>query len=273
MKLKDKVVIVAGAGPGIGEATAKIAAEEGADIVVVDINAAEATRIAGDVENTGRQVIAIQADLMEEAECQRVVRTTLDSFGRIDGLANIAGGIGSIWLTKKSDAFLDLTRSEWDQVFNLNLMTCFFMCQAIAPYFMEQNSGKIVNTSSIAAVRYSEEWMAYGCSKAAVLHFSKSLAVTLAPYNINVNTLHPGIVHTPGFHDKTTASRKDRHPERFEGFEGTEGEWLENHVKSMTPLRRSQTPEDMGHMVAFLLSEEAKNITGHAHYVDGGSCM
>ena len=271
MKLEGKVVIVAGAGPGIGEGTVKVLASEGADIAVVDINEAEAKRIAEDVKKAGRKAVAIKADLTDEEECKKVVKTTLDSLGKIDGLANIVGGLGSIHLTKISNAFVDLTAAEWDQIFKLNLMTCVFMCKAIAPYFMERKYGKIVNTASVCATMYVEEWMVYCCSKAAVQHFSKSLAVTLAPYNINVNILNPGIIYTPGFWEKSMAQQRRLHPERFVGK--TDKEYLENIVLPRIPLKRLQTPEDMGHMVAFLLSDEAKNITGQTNYVAGGIYM
>jgi len=271
MKLEGKVVIVAGAGPGIGEGTVKVLASEGADIAVVDINEAEAKRIAEDVKKAGRKAVAIKADLTDEEECKKVVKTTLDSLGKIDGLANIAGGLGSIHLSKDSHAFIDLTAAEWDQIFKLNLMTCVFMCKAIAPYFMERKNGKIVNTASVCATLYGEQQMAYCCSKAAVQHFSKSLAMTLAPYNINVNILNPGVVYTPGFHVKSMAQQRRLHPERFVGK--TDKEYMESIVLPLTPLKRFQTTEDMGHMVAFLLSDEAENITGQTNYVDGGMYM
>ncbi len=271
MKLEGKVVIVAGAGPGIGEGTVKVLASEGADIAVVDINEIEAKRIAEYVKKTGRKAVAIKADLTDEEECKKVVKATLDSLGKIDGLANIAGGLGSIHLSKDSHAFIDLTAAEWDQIFKLNLMTCVFMCKAIAPYFMERKSGKIVNTASVCATLYGEQQMAYCCSKAAVQHFSKSLAMTLAPYNINVNILNPGVVYTPGFHVKSMAQRRRLHPERFVGK--TDEEYMESIVLPRTPLKRFQTSEDMGYMVAFLLSDEAENITGQTNYVDGGMYM
>jgi len=271
MRLEDKVVIVAGAGPGIGEGTVKVLATEGADIAVVDINEAEAKRIAEDVKKAGRKAIAIKADLTDEGECQKVVKTTLDSLGKINGLANIAGGLGSIHLSKDSHAFLDLTAAEWDQIFKLNLMTCVFMCKAVSPYFMERKEGKIVNTASVCATLYAEQQMAYCCSKAAVQHFSKSLAKTLAPYNINVNILNPGVVYTPNFHVKSMAQQRRLHPELFEGK--TDKEYMESMVVPRTPMRRFQTVEDMGHMVAFLLSDEVKNITGQTNYVDGGMYM
>jgi len=271
MKLEGKVVVVAGAGPGIGEGVVKVLASEGANIAVVDINGVEAKRIAEDIKKAGRRAVAIKADLTDEEECKKVVKTTLDSLGKIDGLANIAGGLGSIHLSKDSYAFIGLTAAEWDQVFKLNLMTCVFMCKAIAPYFMERKNGKIVNTSSISATSYSEQVMAYACSKVAVQHFSKSLAMTLAPYNINVNILNPGVVYTPGFHVKNMAQQRRIHPERFVGK--TDKEYLESIILPRIPLKRLQTPEDMGHMVAFLLSDEAENITGQTNYVDGGMYM
>ena len=266
MKLEGKVVIVAGAGPGIGEGVVKVLASEGADIAVVDINEAEAKRITEDVKKAGRKAVAITADLTNEEECKKVVKTTLDSLSKIDGLANVVGGPGSI----PSGTFPYQTAAHWDHVFKLNLMTVVFMCQAIAPYFMENKSGKIVNTASVCATKY-DSLGAYCCSKAAVQHFSRSLAMTLAPYNINVNILNPGAVFTPNFMAKAMAGLRRGHPELFQGK--TDLEYYESITLPRIPLKRLQTPEDMGHMVAFLLSDEAKNITGQGMYVDGGEYL
>ena len=136
---------------------------------------------------------------------------------------------------------------------------------------MERKNGKIVNTASTCANQYEERLMAYCCSKAAVQHFSKSLARTLAPYNINVNILNPSVVYTPGFAVKSLAQQRRIHPEQFAGK--TDKEYIESMVLPRIPLGRLATPEDMGHMVAFLFSEDAKNITGQNHYVGGGLGM
>ena len=266
MKLEGKVVIVAGAGPGIGEGVVKVLASEGADIAVVDINEAEAKRITEDVRKAGRKAVAITADLTDEEESKRVVKAALDSLGKIDGLANIVGGPGSV----PSGTFPNQSAAHWEHVFKLNLMTCVFICQAIAPYFMENKSGKIVNTASVCANTYNSLG-AYCCSKAAVQHFSKSLAMTLAPYNVNVNTLNPGNVFTPNFMAKAVAGIRRGHPELFQGK--TDLEYYEGMSLPRIPLKRLQTPEDMGNMVAFLLSDEASNITGQAMYVDGGEYL
>ena len=129
MKVEGKVVIVAGAGPGIGEGVVKVLASEGADIAVVDINEAEAKRIAEDVKKAGRKAVAIKADLTDKEECKKVVKTTLDTLGRLDGVVNVVGGLGKPFFEKTTMDFVDETEEEWDVVFKLNLMT--LSCQSI----------------------------------------------------------------------------------------------------------------------------------------------
>ncbi len=271
MKLEDKVAVVAGGGPGIGEGVVKVLAEEGADVAIIDISEAQAKRIADDVKKLGRKSVGIAADLTDKQQCEKAVQTSLDALGKIDGLVNIVGGIGSIFLSKDNYDFVKQTPEEWDQIFKLNLMTAVFMCQAIAPYFMKQRYGKIVNTASTCAKSPGEREMAYCCSKAAVLHFSRSLALILAPYDINVNILCPGDVFTPGFEQKTKAQRLRIEADKYKGL--TAKELFDKVVMAGIPLKRAQEPEDMGHAVAFLLSDESKNMSGQPMYVDGGQYL
>ena len=275
MRLKDKVVIVAGAGPGIGEGVVKVLASEGANVAVVDISEAEAKRIADDVMKVGPKAVAIKADLTKKAECEKAVKTTLDSLGKLDGLVNIVGGLGAPYFKKTSMDFVEMTGEEWDVVFKLNLMTTVFMCQAAVPVFLKQGYGKIVNTGSeCAQYQHIPVVSSYCCSKAAVVYFTRNLAFTLAKNNINVNALCPGRVFTPGFHDKTMNMEREMNPDRFKGTEGKSNEELfMAGAAANIPLKRPQTPEDMGHGCAFLLSDEANNITGMLMNIDGGSTI
>ncbi len=275
MKLEGKVVIVAGAGPGIGEGTVKVLASEGADIAAVDINETEAKRITEDVRKVGRRAVAIKADLTDKEECQKVVKTTLDTLGRLDGVVNIVGGLGRPYFEKKTMDFVDMTEEEWDVVFKLNLMTTVFMCQAVVPVFLKQGYGKIVNTGSeCAQYQHIPVVSSYCCSKAAVVYFTRNLAYTLAKNNINVNALCPGRVFTLGFHDKVMTIQREMNPDQFKGTEGKSNEELfVEAAKTGIPLQRAQTPEDMGHGVAFLLSDEADNVTGTLMNIDGGSTI
>ena len=266
MKLEGKTIIVAGAGPGIGEGIVTVLTSEGADIAVVDLHQNEADRIAEDVRKAGRRAVAISADLTDEDECKRMVKEALDGLGEIDGLANTVGGPGSV----PGAAFPNTSAAHWEDLFKLNLMSCIFICQAIAPYFMERRNGSIVNTASVCGNTY-DSLGAYCCSKAAVQHFSKSLSRTLAPYNVNVNILNPGNVFTPNFMARNVGRMRKGNPDLFVGK--TDLEFYEEMCFPRIPLKRLQTPEDMGHLVAFLLSDEAMNITGQSMYVDGGEYL
>ena len=272
MKLEGKVVIVAGAGPGIGEGTVKVLASEGADIAVVDINEAEAKRIAEDVKKAGCKAVAIKADLTDEEECKKVVETTLDTLGRLDGVVNVVGGLGKPFFEKTTMDFVDETEEEWDVVFKLNLMTAIFMCQAVIPIFVKQGYGKIVNTASECAQYGHLPFVSsYCCSKAAVAFFTKNLAYVMAKHNINVNALCPGRVYTPGFHEKVIARQRELSPEAYEGK--TNEETFLEAAKTCIPMQRPQSPEDIGYGVVFLLSDEADNVTGMLMNIDGGSTI
>ncbi|MFC1899481.1 SDR family NAD(P)-dependent oxidoreductase [Chloroflexota bacterium] len=275
MNLEGKVILVAGAGPGIGEGVVKVLASEGASVAVVDINETEAKRIAVDVIKVGPKAVGIKANLMEKADCENAVKATVAALGKLDGVVNIVGGLGAPYFKRTSTDFVDATAEEWDVVFQLNLMTAVFMCQAVIPIFRKQGYGKIINTGSECG-QYQHQGMvsSYCCSKAAVIHFSRNLAFTLAKENINVNVLCPGRVFTPGFHDRTMSLRRKNNPDQFKGKENISNEelFLERAAASI-PLKRPQTPEDMGHGCAFLLSDGANNVTGMLMNIDGGTTV
>jgi len=274
MILEGKTILVAGAGPGIGEGVVKVLASEGAEVAVVDINETEAKRIAADVMKVGPKAVGIKANLTEKAACENAVKTAVDSLGKLDGVVNIIGGLGAPYFKKTSMDFVDMTAEEWDVVFKLNLMTTVFMCQAVVPIFQKQGHGKIINTGSeCAQYQHMPVVSSYCCSKAAVVWFSRNLAFTLAKDNINVNLLCPGRVFTPGFHDKTMNMRRQMNPDQFKGSEGKSNEELFMERAGNIPLKRPQTPEDMGHGCAFLLSEQANNITGMLMDIDGGTTI
>ena len=269
MRLENKVAIVAGGGPGIGEAVVRCLAEEGAEVAVVDINKEKACQIAEAMGEMGHKAIGISADCTDKGQCENVVNTTLKTFGKLHILVNVVGGLGKTALSKDSMDFIQQTEEEWDEVWKLNVKSHVFMCQAVVPHFMRERYGKIVNFSSIAGYRPNPIRTAYAAAKAADLNFSKSLAVILAPYKVNVNILCPGVVFTPGFHQVSAVQQRKINPKKFEGL--TDKEFYER-VAAGRPgtLGEMQTPEDMGRAVAFLVSDEAKNITGALMVVDGG---
>ena len=273
MKLEGKVAIVTGAGRGLGRGIALCLAEEGADIAVNSLHEETTNKTAADVKALGRKALAIVADLTESAQIARVVQETLKTFGKIDILVNNVGGSG-----KKKEAktgFFDEVISEWDGTYEQNLRPTVLMCAAVAPHFIKQKSGKIVNISS-AAGRYSFPYLittSYGAMKTAIIRFTQSLANDLAPHNINTNCICPGIIYTDAW--KRLAKRTVESIPKYKGMDPREwfvammaGKYPE--LGLFTPLRREQTPEDIGHAVVFLVSEDARNITGQTLNVGGG---
>ena len=265
MKLDDKVAIVTGGGQGIGQGIVHCLAEEGADVAVVDINGDNDRKVASEVKALGRKSLAIEADVTDSKKIAQLVQETIDSFGKIDILVNNVGGTGKIYAAKTSLRFIDQKDAEWDETFALNLKTQVLMCRAVVPHFLKQKSGKIVNIASIAGKMPAPLMMIYGAAKADVIYFTKTLAMELAEHNINVNCICPGLLYTP-FWKRGLAAQLARLTEA-KGMEPKDFflKWV-----SGVPLKREQTPEDIGRAVVFLASEDAKNITGQSLNVDGG---
>jgi len=305
MKLKDKIAIVAGGGQGIGEGIALCLAEEGADIAVIDINPDTATGVAGKVKAMGRRALTVTADLTEEDQVSRAIKEVADFFGRIDILVNNVGG-GTPEMAQMQTEYVKtlpdagnlpqtalVPPAVWDKTYELNLKSHVMLSNAVTPYFVRQRSGKIVNVSSVSGRVGEVETSHYAAAKAGDISLTWSLARALAPYNINVNCICPGLVYTPLWEKTSTArwpimramiqvkrSKGEKLPGWMENWSkddeagmSTRDLWLKYFVTPLTPLAREQTSEDMGRAVAFLVSEEAKNITGQVLHVDGGQIM
>ena len=269
MKLEGKVAIVNGGGQGIGRGIVLCLAEEGADVAVLDINKDTANKVAGEVKALGRKSLAVVADAIDSKQVDQAVQNVLDTFGKIDILVNNVGGLGKTTWARNSLAFVDQQEVEWDEHFALILKTHVLMSRAVVPHFLKQKSGKIVNISSIGGKMPSPPLMVYGAAKASVIHFTKSLAMELAEQNINVNCVCPGIIWTPLW-ERGTAQFIRLIPEA-KGMKPRE--YFDKVLVPPIPQKREQTPEDMGRAVVFLVSEDAKNITGQSLNVDGGMVM
>jgi len=271
MKLEGKVAIVTGGAQGIGQGIVRCLAEEGADVVIADINGDAARKTADEVKASGRKSLAIEADLADNKKVKQVVQQTIDTFGKIDILVNNVGGPGEVNLASTSSQFVDQEEAEWDENFQLNLKIHVLMSQAVTPYFIKQKSGKIVNIASISGQK--PEAIAYSACKAGAIALTKGLAKELAKHNINVNCICPGSIYT-AFHERIIATRVRHGDPAVIGLEpGEYREYFEKKAASYTPLRRPQTPKDIGRAVVFLVSEDARNITGDILSVSGGMQM
>ena len=246
MRLQDKVAIVTGAGSGNGRGIALRLAEEGARVVVADVNEAGAAETVALIEAAGGQARVVRADVSRREQVEELVKAALAGFGQIDILVNNAG-------VESMRPFLELPEAEWDRIMGVNLKGPF-LCSQLAAREMAQagRGGKIINIGSICSAVALAGEAHYIASKGGVLMLTKAMAIDLAPYNINVNAVGPGVIETA-----MTANSLST-PERVEMFY--------NHI----PLKRIGQPRDVANAVLFLASTEADYITGTILYVDGG---
>jgi NAD(P)-dependent dehydrogenase (short-subunit alcohol dehydrogenase family) len=258
MILADKVALVTGAGQGIGRAIAVGLAEAGAHVVVVDLNGKTAEETAAAVAAFQRRTRAIAADVGDLAEIDRMVRETIEAFGRIDIAVNNAG------VTRRAD-IMELTEADWDRIHRVNAKGVFFCLQRVAREMIPRREGRIINIASIAGKGYAgTSNAAYAASKGAVSSLTRTAAQQLAPYNINVNAICPGVTRS-ALSDANMATRAQQL--------GISLEEMERRRAEAIPLRRANDPEDIAAMAVFLASPGARNITGQNYNVDGGIIM
>jgi NAD(P)-dependent dehydrogenase (short-subunit alcohol dehydrogenase family) len=200
----------------------------------------------------------------KEAEIEASIAEGIRTFGHIDILVNNAGVIPAL-----GHPFTRQVEADWDKVFNVNLKSVFFTCKHIAAHFMERQYGKIVNIASIAGPLSSQTMPSYSVSKMGVVTFTKIVAKDLAPYHVNVNAICPGLLYTDMW--KKIGDLMRETDSAYAHL--TPRQMFEKRVQEWIPMKREQTPEDIGHAAVFLASDEARNITGQALMVDGGVVM
>jgi NAD(P)-dependent dehydrogenase (short-subunit alcohol dehydrogenase family) len=255
MLLSDHIALVTGAGQGIGKAAALALAQEGADVAVADINGQKAEETGSASLALGRRGLALQADVGNVQEIDRMVRQTVDTCGRIDILVNNAG------VTRRA-YIMDLTEEDWDRIHRVNAKGVFFCLQRVAREMIPRRSGRIINIASIAGKGYAgTSNAAYAASKGAVISLTKIAAQQLGQHNINVNAICPGVTRTA----LSEANLQIRAQE-----EGVSIAEMERRRVEGIPLKRANDPEDIAAMAVFLASVGARNITGQSFNVDGG---
>ena len=264
MRLHDRVAIVTGGGGGMGRGICACLTREGAHVVVADVDLDRARQTAAAAEQAGRRGLAVTCDVTDEAACTALVQQALEAFGQVDIVVNNAGHFGA----NLALPFTNLTEEDWDSNFAVNVKGPFFLCKAVAAHMMERRYGKIVNISSISAKRDPVFVPPYAAAKNALLNLTRIVAKELGPFNVNVNAVLPGLVWTP-FWQRLAPMLVAQDPARA----GQEPRAVFEDVAGSAVLGRPQTPEDVGNLVAFLSSEEARNITGQSIHVDGGIAM
>ncbi|WP_318207404.1 MULTISPECIES: 3-oxoacyl-ACP reductase FabG [unclassified Streptomyces] len=243
------VAIVTGAGRGIGAATAKRLAADGAAVVALDLTEGDAADTVAGIRATGGRAMAVGCDVTDSGQVDAAIDRTVAEYGRLDVLVNNAGVLRDNMLFMMSD-------DDWDTVVDVHLKGAFLCSRAAQRHMAGQGSGKIVNLSSVAADGNRGQ-ANYAAAKAGVQGLTRTLAIELGPYGINVNAIAPGFVAT-AMTDQT-ARRTGADPEEFR-----------RAAAARSPLRRVGSPEDIAAVVSFLASEDAAYVTGQTIHVDGG---
>ena len=264
MRLAGKVAVVTGGGSGIGRGIVLAMAREGADVVIPDIQVLNAEKVAGEAKGLGRKVLAMKTDVTSAADVKTMVDRTRETFGKIDILVNNAGAAGPPGMP-----FTNNTEEDWDRTFAVNTKSVFLTCKAITPHFIDRKAGRIVNIASIAGPISAPTMPPYSVAKMGVITLTRIIAKELAPHGITVNAICPGVLWTD-FWQKLAAHLAETNP-AFKGM--TARQVFDKRVGDITPMKREQTPEDIGWAAVFLASDEARNITGQALNVDGGVVM
>lgn len=243
-RLRDRVAIVSGAGSGIGAGTAKVLAAQGARVIIAELDPDSGARVAAEIRAAGYEAAHVVCDVREENSIASMIEAAISRYQKIDILVNNAG------ITQVVSVGI-MSPEEWDHVQSVNLRSIFLMTRACLPHLRQSACAVIVNMSSVNASVTLGGLSAYAASKAGIVGFTKSLAAELAPC-IRVNAIAPGAILTDAWRDRDNLDQVLARRLRY------------------IPLERMGAPEDVGHGVAFLVSDQASYITGTVLTIDGG---
>ncbi|MCK4416771.1 MAG: 3-oxoacyl-[acyl-carrier-protein] reductase [Candidatus Latescibacteria bacterium] len=244
--LQNKIAIVTGAGQGIGQAIAVRLAQEGAEVIVSDINLQGVEQTASQIRQMDRKSLALKVDVANFEDVQAMVHKSTEEFGRVDILVNNAG-------VTKDNLLVRMTQQQWDWVISVNLKGTFNCTKAVAPHMMRNRYGRIINIASVIGLVGNAGQANYAASKAGIIGLTKSVAKELGSRGITVNAVAPGYIQT---------EMTERLPEQAK----------ETLLKTI-PLRRSGLPQDVAGVIVFLASDDASYITGQVINIDGGMVM
>ncbi len=251
MRLEDKVAVVTGAGRGIGKAIVTRFADEGARVVINDVDGAFADNLADRLKKTGRETLAITADVSRLSEVEPMFAEVARRYGGVDILVNNAG-------VRRDSPLHKMSEADWDSATAIQVKGTLYCCRAAQQHMVQQNYGKIINLSSPVPASLGERGQtAYASASAAVQGFSKALALELGRHSINVNCIAPEYIDTEM--TRNTARKEGMYLDDFRRF-----------AVARIPLRRMGTPEDVAGLALFLATDESSFISGQVIYIRGG---
>lgn len=246
--LTGQVAIITGARRGMGKSHALVLARSGAKVVVSDISQEDCEEVVKEIKKFGGEALAVKCDVTKKEEVEKMVESAVNQWGRVDILVNNAG-------IAQFKPFLEMTEEEWDRTLDINLKGYFLCAQACAKEMAKQKSGVIVNIASVAMGQVGVGFpntAHYCASKGGIVGMTEALAIELAPYNIRVNVISPGVIETP----MIDSIKQD--PKSMEG------------ILARVPMRRVGRPEEVSNLVLFLASDESSYMTGSTVVIDGG---
>jgi len=255
--LKGRVAVITGPAKGMGAAVSKAFAGEGCKLALIGRDTAAIEPVAAEIHNAGEEAIVIACDITDAKACDSAVAKTQERFGHVDILVNVAGGSGPIGKTGAQT-----TADEFDEIVTLNMGGCFNTMHAVLPAMMAQRYGKIVNVGGTFGMRGRAGRMAYSASKWGLRGITKSFALEVGAFNINVNYVAPGMVDGPRFREKVCADMAKK-------LGITVEEAAERHAAEYA-LRRVTTDNDVANACLFFASDASRQITGADLPVDGG---
>ena len=256
--LEGKVAIITGGGTGMGKATALLLAENGADVVVAARRVEPLEQTAQEIKAMGRRGLAIPTDITVSQQVNQMVERTISELGKVDILVNNSGIVRE---GPRTRVIWETTDAEWHLHMDTNLTGCFYCCRAVSKYMVERKSGKIINIGSEAGVRGAIDWYMYPAAKAGVEEITRSLALSLAPYNIQANCIHPGMIDTHEYQPAPPPNVTPRPAMQFR---------IDPDHFDPIPVGHWGKPADIAHLVLFLASFASDYITGGIFKCDGG---
>lgn len=260
LMLKDRVAVITGPAKGMGASITRAFAAEGCRLALIGRDVAAIAPVAAEVRDAGAQAIVVPCDLTDFDACARAAETTLEAFGTIDILVNVAGGSGPIGKTGA-----ETTPDEFDDIVTLNMNGCFHTMKAVLPTMIANHYGKVVNVGGTFGMRGRAGRMAYSASKWGLRGITKSFALEVGVHNVNVNCVAPGMVDGPRFRDKVCADMARK-------LNITVEEAMERHAADYA-LKRVTTDADVANACLFLASDVSRQLTGIDLPVDGGWAM